>query len=91
MSNAPPPPPPPSLRKFDVEDAVKLVAIVAISDFTNQAKKFLIVYKVIGIMIGGAICLSMEVIFCSVLYLKNQLTKNERDMIKLSRICNELK
>ena len=31
---------PPSLRKFDVEDGVKLVAIVAISDFTKdyQAK-----------------------------------------------------
>ena len=32
---------PPSLGKFDVEDGVKLVAIVAMSDFTrlsNQAK-----------------------------------------------------
>ena len=27
---------PPSLRKFDVEDGVKLVAIVAISDFTKD-------------------------------------------------------
>ena len=35
--------------------------------------------------------LSVEVIFCSVLYLKNQSTKNERDMIKLLKICNELK
>ena len=26
---------PPSLRKFDVEDVVKLVAIIAISDFTK--------------------------------------------------------
>ena len=28
--------PPPSLRKFDIEDGVKLVAIVAISDFTKD-------------------------------------------------------
>ena len=52
----------PSLRKFDVEDGVKLVAIVAISDFT---KDYLIKQKIIpdsilgmasiGIMIGGAI------------------------------------
>ena len=27
---------PPSLRKFDIEDGVKLVAIVAISDFTRD-------------------------------------------------------
>ena len=30
------PPPPPSLRKFDVEDCIKLVAIIAISDFTKD-------------------------------------------------------
>ena len=40
---------PPSLRKFDVEDGVKLVAIIAISDFTKdhliKQKKFLIIYK----------------------------------------------
>ena len=35
---------PPSLRKFDVEDGVKLVAIVAISDFT---KNYLIKKKII--------------------------------------------
>ena len=35
---------PPSLSKFDVEDAVKLVAIVAVSDFT---KDYLIKQKII--------------------------------------------
>ena len=35
---------PPSLRKFDVEDGVKLVAIVALSDFT---KDYLIKQKII--------------------------------------------
>ena len=35
---------PPSLRKFDVEDGVKLVAIVAISIFT---KGYLIKQKII--------------------------------------------
>ena len=35
---------PPSLRKFDVEDDVKLVTIVAISDFT---KDYLIKQKII--------------------------------------------
>ena len=35
---------PPSLRKFDVEDYVKLVAIIAISDFT---KDYLIEQKII--------------------------------------------
>ena len=35
---------PPTLRKFDVEDGVKLVAIVAISDFT---KDYLIKQKII--------------------------------------------
>ena len=35
---------PPSLGKFDVEDGVKLVAIVAISDFT---KDYLIKQKII--------------------------------------------
>ena len=34
---------PPSLGKFDVEDCVKLVAIVAISDFT---KDYLIKQKI---------------------------------------------
>ena len=40
----------------------------------------------IGFLIGGALSN-----FCSVVYLKNQLTKNERDMITQSKICNELK
>ena len=35
---------PPSLRKFDIEDGVKLVAIVAMSDFT---KDYLIKQKII--------------------------------------------
>ena len=35
---------PPSLSKFDVEDGVKLVAIVAMSDFT---KNYLIKQKII--------------------------------------------
>ena len=35
---------PPSLRKFDIEDGVKLVAIVALSDFT---KDYLIKQKII--------------------------------------------
>ena len=35
---------PPSLGKFDVEDGIKLVAIVAISDFT---KEYLIKQKII--------------------------------------------
>ena len=32
-----------------------------------------------------------EVIICSVAYLKNQLIKNERDMIRPSKIYKELK
>ena len=35
---------PPSLRKFDVEDGVKLVAIIAISNFT---KDYLMKQKII--------------------------------------------
>ena len=44
--------PPPTVGKCDVEDGVKLVAVVAISDFTNDSckklakKEFLVVYKV---------------------------------------------
>ena len=41
---------PPPLGKFDVEDGIKLVAIIAISDFTKdyliKQKIILIVYKV---------------------------------------------
>ena len=43
MKISPPPPPPQSLGKFDVEDGIKLVAIIAISDFT---KDYLIKQKV---------------------------------------------
>ena len=53
---------PPSLGKFDVKNGVKLVAIVAISDFTTD---YLIKQKIIpnsiegmasiGFLIGGAI------------------------------------
>ena len=35
--------------------------------------------------------LSMDLTFFSVAYLKNQSIKNERDMIKQLKICNELK
>ena len=35
--------------------------------------------------------LSVEVNFCSVVYLKNQSIKSEKDMIKQLKICNELK
>ena len=38
------PPSPPSLGKFDIEDGVKLVGIVALSDFT---KDYLIKQKII--------------------------------------------
>ena len=41
---------PPSLSKFDIEDGAKLVAIVAMSDFTKdyliKQKLSLIIYKV---------------------------------------------
>ena len=48
----------------------------------------------IGFLIAGAIINALAFkrsIFCSVSYLKNQSIKNERDMTKLSKICNELK
>ena len=46
----------------------------------------------IGFLIGGALINALVAeIFCSVVYLKNQLIKNERDMIKQLKICNELK
>ena len=48
----------------------------------------------IGFLIGGPLInalASVAVIFCLVVYLKNQLKKNERDKIKLLKICNELK
>ena len=92
---------PPSLRKFDVEDGVKLVAIIAISDFT---KDYLIKQKIIpdsikgmatvGIIIGGPIIYALAFSGSNLLFStlsKNQSKKNERDMIKLLKICNELK
>ena len=94
---------PPSLSKFDVEDGVKLVAIVAMSDFM---KDYLIKQKIIpnniygmasdGFLIGGALIDALafsgsNFLFCSVVYLKNQLIKNGRDMIKQLKFCNELK
>ena len=43
---------PPSLSKFDTEDGVKLVGIVALSDFT---KDYLIKQKIIPIIIHQSI------------------------------------
>ena len=92
---------PPSLSKFEFQDSVKLVAIVALSDFT---KDYLIKQKIIpdkyismasiGFLIGGALVNALAFTgsnTCSVAYLKNQLIKNERDMIKQLKISNELK
>ena len=48
----------------------------------------------IAIITGGAIANALAFSgsnFCSVVCLKNQSKKNERDMIKLLKICNELK
>ena len=48
----------------------------------------------IGFLIGAAIVNALAFSgsnFCSAVYLKNQLIKSERGMIKLSNICNELK
>ena len=48
----------------------------------------------IGFLFGGALVNALAFsgsIFCSVAYLKIQLIKNERDMIRLLKICNELK
>ena len=52
---------PPSLSKFDVEDGAKLVAIVAMSDFTRLSNQEKIIpnniqgMASIGFLIGGAI------------------------------------
>ena len=35
--------------------------------------------------------LSVAITFCSVVYLKNQLIKSKKDMIKQLKICNKLK
>ena len=48
----------------------------------------------IGFLIGGALVnalASQAVIICSVAYLKNQLIRNEKGMIRLSKIYKELK
>ena len=48
----------------------------------------------IGFLIRGALVNalhSLVVIICLVVYLKNQSIKNEKDMIKQLKICNELK
>ena len=48
----------------------------------------------IGFLIGGApinALVSVAVIFCSVVYLKNQLIKSEREMMKQLKIWNKLK
>ena len=71
---------PPSLRKFDVQDGMKLVAIVAIFDFT---KDYLIKQKIIP---NGA--------FRGSNFLFSTLSKNsidKEDMIKQSKTCNKLK
>ena len=48
----------------------------------------------IGFLIGGALINDPAFSgsnFCSVVYPKNQLIKDERDMTTQSKICNELK
>ena len=48
----------------------------------------------IGFLIGGALVNALAFtgsITCSVTYLKNQLIKNERGTIRLSKIYKELK
>ena len=90
-----------SLGKFDVEDGVKLVVIVVISDFT---KDYLIKQKIIpdsiqgmatiGIIIGGAFVNGLAFSRSNFLFRqrsKNKSTKNERDTIELWKICKELK
>ena len=49
---------------------------------------------IIGFLIGGALINALAFNgsnFCLVVCPKNQLIKNERDMIKQLKICNELK
>ena len=48
----------------------------------------------IGFLIGGALINALTFSGSNFLFSslsKNQLIKNERDMIRLSKICNELK
>ena len=75
---------PPSLGKFDIEDGVKLVAIVALSDFT---KDYLIKQKIIpnniqsmasiGFLIGGALVNALA--FTGSNYLFSSLSKESID------------
>ena len=70
---------PPSLSKFDIEDGVKLVGIVALSDIT---KDYLIKQKIIpnniymasiGFLIGGAVINALA--FSGSNYLFSSLSK----------------
>ena len=48
----------------------------------------------IGFLIGGALVNALAftaIIICSVAYLKNQLIKNKKGMIRLSKIYKDLK
>ena len=67
---------PPSLSKFDIEDGVKLVGIVALSDFT---KDYLIKQKMssIGFLIGGALINALA--FTGSNYLFSSLSKESID------------
>ena len=75
---------PPSLSKFDIEDGVKLVAIVTMSDFT---KDYLIKQKIIpnnikdmasiGFLIGGALVNALA--FTGSNYLFSSLSKESID------------
>ena len=71
---------PPPLSKFDIEDGVKLVAIVAISNFT---KDYLIKQKIIpnmasiGFLIGGALVNALA--FTGSNYLFSSLSKESID------------
>ena len=75
---------PPSLSKFDIEDGVKLVGIVALSDFT---KHYLIKQKIIpnnikdmasiGFLIGGALVNALA--FTGSNYLFSSLSKESID------------
>ena len=72
---------PPSLSKFDIEDGVKLVGIVALSDFT---KDYLIKQKIIpnnmasiGFLIRGAIVNALA--FTGSNYLFSSLSKESID------------
>ena len=75
---------PPSLSKFDVEDAVKLVAIVGLADFT---KNYLIQQKIIpnniynmaniAFLIGGALVNALA--FTGSNYLFSRLSRESID------------